>query len=100
MSDWYDRTQGATKTLAEANGLPWDSEDIETVITFTDEVTDEELALTLGRTLSALWAIQHRLRTEGVDPVRAAYAPAAQRVVPTCDVHHLALTASGECDWC
>lgn len=100
MTAWYERTQGATKAEADANGLPWDGESVDTVIAFTDEVTDEELALTLGRTLSAVWAIQHRMRTEGVVALRAAYAPIAERVVPTCDAHHIALAANGTCDWC
>lgn len=100
MSDWYARTQGATKECAESNGLPWDSESVDMVITFTDTVTDEDLALATGRTLSAIWAIQHRVRHEGVVAVRQAYAPHVARVVPTCDVHRIALTALGECDWC
>jgi hypothetical protein len=96
MSEWYERVQGATSNVATANGEAWDAESIETVIAFTDDVTDEELAITLGRTLAAVWNIQHRLRSEGVDTVRRAYAP---NVLPTCATHHIALTATGECDW-
>lgn len=100
MSDWYARTQGNTLLEAENHRHPWDAQDIETVIAFTDTDTDEDIALTLGRTLKSIQDIQWRMRHEGVDMLRAAYAPPAERVVPTCDVHHLALSASGECDWC
>ncbi len=102
MSDtmWYERTQAATKECADAHRLPWDSESIETVIAFTDTVTDEEIAYATGRTLKAIQDIQWRMRHEGVDMLRAAYAPKAERVAPTCDTHHIALAANGACDWC
>lgn len=101
MSKWYDTTQGATKALAEANGLPWEGDDIDMVIAFTDVTTDEEIAYATGRTLASIWAIQHRVRTEGVDPVRRAYARRADAPAPpTCPTHHIALTATGDCDWC
>jgi hypothetical protein len=98
MSDWYARTQGATTLEATHNGEAWSADEIETVIAFTDTDTDANIALALGRTMAAVWNIQFRLRTEGVDTVRRAYAPApAPR---TCDTHHIALTATGDCDWC
>jgi hypothetical protein len=100
MSEWYERTQGATKACAESNGLPWDASDVETVIAFTDIDTDEDIALALGRTLAAVWNIQHRMRTEGVTALREAYAPRVERDVTTCATHHIALRANGECDWC
>lgn len=100
MSDWYARTQGATTLTAEHHKAPWDAEDVETVIAFTDVDTDADIAVALGRTLKSIQDIQYRLRREGVNAVRAAYAPRVERVVPTCDVHHIALTASGDCDWC
>lgn len=71
---WYERVQGATSNLATANREPWESDDLELVIAFTDDVTDEEIAITLGRTLKAIQDIQYRIRREGVDPVRRAYA--------------------------
>ncbi len=77
MNAWYERVQGATSNLAVHSGEAWDAEEIETVIAFTDDVTDEEIALALGRTLAAVWNIQNRIRHEGVDPVRAAYAKRA-----------------------
>lgn len=100
MSDWYARTQGATLLEAENHRAPWEATDIETVIAFTDVDTDEALALALGRTLKSVQDIQWRMRHEGVDMLRAAYAPVVERVVPTCSTHHIALTASGDCDWC
>ena len=97
---WYERTQAATKAVAEANGLPWDSESVDMVIAFTDEVTDEDIAYTLGRTLKSIQDIQYRVRHEGVVAVRSAYAPNVAPVVRTCPTHHIALTATGDCDWC
>lgn len=99
MSDWYARQQGATLLEAEHRGEPWSADEIETVITFTDVDTDAEIALALGRTMAAVWNIQHRLRTEGAPAVRASYANPA-RPVATCPTHHIALTATGDCDWC
>lgn len=102
MSDtaWYDRVQANTKAQADAHRLPWDGDSIEMVIAFTDDSTDEDIALAMGRTLKSIQDIQWRVRHEGVNAVRAAYAPNVERVVRTCDTHHLALTASGDCDWC
>ena len=40
------------------------------------------------------------MRHEGVDTLRAAYAPRPAYVMPTCLVHNIALTATGDCDWC
>lgn len=100
MSDWYARTQAATKAEADANGLPWTSDDIDTVIAFTDIDTDEAIARATGRTLAAVWNIQHRVRTEGVVAVRRAYAPSLTAPARTCPTHNIALTATGDCDWC
>lgn len=99
MSDtmWYERTQGMTANVATNHREPWSVEEIDTVLEFTTTDTDADIALALGRTLKSIQDIQWRLRREGVDTVRAAYAP---RVVRTCPTHHLALTATGDCDWC
>lgn len=101
MSDsWYERTQGATLLEAEHHREAWDPEGIEAVIAFTDTDTDADIALALGRTLKSIQDIQYRLRHEGVDMVRAAYAPRVERAIPTCPTHHIALAANGTCDWC
>ena len=100
MSDWYARTQGATLLEAENNRAPWDATDIETVIAFTDTDRDEDIAFALGRTLKSIQDIQWRMRHEGDDTLRAAYAPRPAYVMPTCLVHNIALTATGDCDWC
>lgn len=99
MSDtaWYERTQGMTANVATHHREPWSVEEIDTVVGFTDVDTDADIALALGRTLKAVQDIQWRLKREGVSAVRASYAP---RVVPTCATHHIALTATGDCDWC
>ncbi len=81
-STWAARKQGTTLVTADAHGEAWEQDDVELVIAFTDDVRDEELAVTLGRSLYAIWAIQHRIRTEGVDCVRGAYAPRVDPVRP------------------
>lgn len=62
------------RTLADASnwGETWTVEDVEFVVEFTDDVKDEELALTLGRSLYAIWALQHRVRHEGFAGVVAS----------------------------
>lgn len=100
MSDWYARQQGATSNLAVHSGEAWTADEIETVIAFTDDTTDADIALALGRTMAAVWNIQHRLRTDGVNGVRAAYAPDTRRTVAVCPTHCITLTATGDCDWC
>lgn len=68
---WYDRTQGETLVTADAWGEPWTRSDLEIVQAFTNEVTDAELATTLGRSLAAIWSIQHRIANGEIDLTRA-----------------------------
>jgi hypothetical protein len=67
---WARRTQGATLVTADAHNAPWDDDDIEFVATFTDDATDEEIAIALGRSLYAIWAIQTRIREGAITPRR------------------------------
>lgn len=99
---WAAAAQGGTLALADHWGEEWTADEVELVAAFTDDVTDEELALTLGRSLYAIWAMQHKLRTTGFDFDAARRRERARAVVapPTCPTHHLALTAMGTCDWC
>ena len=76
---WAKRRQGETLVVAEHAGERWTVEDLDLVVMFTDEVSDVELATTVGRSLYAIWAIQHRLRTEGVEGVRADLVEQARR---------------------
>jgi hypothetical protein len=69
---WARRTQDRTLVTAHAKGERWERDDLELVSMFTDTVTDELLALVLGRSLFALWAIQHRMRSEGFEAVMLA----------------------------
>lgn len=75
MSDWYARNQEATLVVADAHREPWTPEDVDFVIEMTDDATDVEIALSLGRTLHAVADLQWRVRREGVEAVRAGYAP-------------------------
>ena len=61
------RTQELTLITADAWGESWSRDDLELVVAFTDTVTDEDLAITLGRSLYAVWSVQHRLRANGFD---------------------------------
>lgn len=102
-ADWAHRVQSETLLHAEAYGEPWTPDELELVLAFTDDATDEELAITLGRSLYAIWAIQHRARVGDVDldaARRQAARKARQATPPTCPTHHIALTATGDCDWC
>ena len=63
------RAQARTTRSADANGERWTREDLEFVVAFTDTERDEDLAIALGRTLYAIWNIQHRLAHEGVEGV-------------------------------
>lgn len=60
--------QANAKAQAENDGETWSSEDIAFVAEFTDTESDADLALALGRTLYALWAIQHRIANGDVCP--------------------------------
>lgn len=97
---WAARKQGETLVTAEAHRERWTREDVELVAQFTDVDDDVTLAETVGRSLYAIWSIQHRIRHEGVAGVLATFDKPQARVVATCPTHHIALTALGECDWC
>jgi len=101
-NEWASTTQGRTLVTADAHGEAWTPDDVEFVAAFTDDVSDEELATTLGRSLYAIWAIQHRLRTSGfdADAARRAWNARLAPVVATCPRCFLALPATGACDDC
>lgn len=78
-SRWYEQTQGRTLNEATSHRERWTTDDLEFVVAFTEESSDEELALTLGRSLASIWNIQYRIRSEGVEGVRADVARAMAR---------------------
>lgn len=100
-NDWAARTQGDTLVTADANGERWTVEDLDIVVAFTDDVSDAELATTLGRTLYSLWAIQTRLRHEGVEGVRSEIVAAdvARRRVASREVGYDFVTTFPPGDW-
>lgn len=79
---WARRTQGTTLVTATERGERWTRDDLDLVVAFTDDERDEDIAITLGRSLYAIWNIQNRLRHEGVEGVIASYANDATRVRP------------------
>lgn len=85
MGAGYEQVQGRTLATATSHRERWTVEDLDFVVAFTEEVRDEELALTLGRSLASIWNIQFRIRHEGVegvrDDVRRAQARVASREV-------------------
>src|SRR5690349_115349 len=94
---WAHRVQDGTLVTADHHRERWTPDEIEFVVEMTDDERDEDIALALGRSLYAVWALQHRVRTEGVEGVMRR---PARRVVATCPTHHIALTPTGACDWC
>ncbi len=56
------RTQASTLEGASHRYQRWTREELEYVVTHTDVVKDEDLAVELGRTYFAMWSIQHRVR--------------------------------------
>lgn len=70
---WAARIEQDTLANATNAGDRWTLDDVQFVVAFTDDVKDEELALALGRSLYAVWAIQNRIRTEGVEGVIASF---------------------------
>ncbi len=61
MDLWTARTQAVTIANASKHGEGWTSADLEFVTAFSDDVTNEELALSLGRTLFAIASIKQAI---------------------------------------
>lgn len=79
---WANRVQATTLATATAYKQRWETDDLELVVEFTETVSDEDLALVLGRSLYAIWNIQYRLRHEGVEGVLQASKVDATQVRP------------------
>lgn len=58
ITEWTRRTQNATREIASNNGEGWTIADLEFVTTFTNDATDAEIAITLGRTLYAIQSLR------------------------------------------
>lgn len=80
MSEYNAQAQDRTLAFADAWGEPWSPNEVEFVQAFTDDATDEEIAVTLGRSLYAIWSIQSRLRTGDLDFDRATRVTTSARV--------------------
>ena len=81
LAEFVDREIEQNPLLeATEHRQPWSNEDLEFVIEMTDVETDEDIALALGRTLYALWAIQHRIKSGDLvlDEARKREAQAAR----------------------
>lgn len=76
-STWYEQNQNATLVVADAHREPWTPDDLDFVVAMTDTESDTDIALALGRTLHAITDIQYRIRHDGIEAVRAGYAPRA-----------------------
>ena len=62
MSDsWNSRVEARTLATAENHREVWTNADLEFVAAFRDEATDEELAVTLGRSYYAIASIKRVL---------------------------------------
>lgn len=86
MGAGYETVQDRTRLTADQLGERWSVEDLDLVVAFTDDVRDEDLAVSTGRTLASIWSIQHRLRHEGVEGVRASIVAEAKRRVASREV--------------
>lgn len=72
---WTIRTQNATTVTAINHREGWTNDELEFVVAFGGEVTDAELATTMGRTLFAIQTIRHAIRAgRAVGSARVASA--------------------------
>lgn len=96
------KAQGRTLPLASHHRETWTPDEVEFVLAMTDEERDEDIAVALGRSLYAVWNLQHRLRTGTFD--FAEMKRLAQRnavaVVATCPTCHVEVPKTGVCDFC
>lgn len=99
-NEWAAKVQGTTLVTADAHRERWTRDEVEFVVAMTDGERDEDIALALGRSLYAVWNLQHRVRTLGVAGVLTRDEQAQAREVRLCPTHSIALTAMGACDWC
>jgi hypothetical protein len=58
---WAHRVEAETLKTADNHRETWDLDDLEFVAAFRDETNDEELAVTLGRSLYAVQSIKRVL---------------------------------------
>lgn len=82
QATWAQRVQSDCKASADHNGERWTTDEVRYIAEHTDVERDEDMAKELGRTLFAVWNLQHRLRTEGVEGVLESFAREAAQVRP------------------
>lgn len=56
------RIEGETLVTADNHRESYTRDELEMIVAFTDDATDEEIAYALGRSLYAIWSIQSRIR--------------------------------------
>lgn len=100
MTNYSAPVQARTLVTADAHRERWTKDEIEFVVEMTEIERDEDIAIALGRSLYAIWNLQHRVRTVGVEGVLLRLEGSTAPAPKTCSIHNLALTATGECDWC
>lgn len=81
--DHYVAAQQRTLATADKWGQPWTCADVDYIMAHTDSMTDEQLATGLGRTLAAIWNMQHRIISEGAAGVAATLRAGRTRAVAT-----------------
>ena len=93
---WAAETQSTTLITADHYREPWSREELEFVREFTEVDTDEDLAVALGRSLYAIWNIQHRMRNgETVDMIYRR--PRERRATTTCMSCFTEVSFAGTC---
>jgi hypothetical protein len=66
-TSWAARVEGATLVTADHHRETYTRDELELIVAFTDDATDEEIAYALGRSLYAIWSIQARIRSGEID---------------------------------
>ncbi len=94
---WAHRVQEGTLLDATQRNQRWTREALEYVVTHTDTESDEELAFATGRTLYAIWAVQHRIATGDLTMESIAIEFATPAAPATCPRCWTVPAASGDC---
>lgn len=102
MAHTSAKSQGRTLPVATHHYEAWSPSEVELVLAFTDEATDEEIAITLGRSLYAVWNLQHRLKVGAFDfaAMRDIARRSATTTRPQCGVCFTEIPTAGTCGVC
>lgn len=96
---WAATVQEGTLLEATNRKQLWNREDLEYVVQHTDFETDEQLALATGRTLYAIWSIQHRIAAGELtmESIAEQFAPKPVIVRDMCPGCFTELSPAGAC---